>query len=311
MFETLIVQPIFNLLVLIYALIPGHNFGLAIIIFTIVVRLLMWPLVKKQLHHTREMRKLQPELKRIKKEAKGDRQRQQLLMMELYKERHINPFAPLGLVLVQAPIFFGLFFGLRNIVENPNVIVDNAYPFIRNLGTLKELAVDITRFDSTLFGVVDLTRTALGEAGVYWPAMVIVIASAVMQYFQSKQLTPQDKDARGLRQIMREAGQGKESDQEEVNAAIGRMSMYFLPALIFFISLGIAAALPLYWFVGGVVAYLQQRHVLSRDETELESIASRPASTDVIEGEVIDEKPKTKSAKKAKKTTQRKKKRRR
>jgi YidC/Oxa1 family membrane protein insertase len=47
MFETLIVQPIFNLLVLIYALIPGHNFGLAIILFTILVRLLMWPLVKK------------------------------------------------------------------------------------------------------------------------------------------------------------------------------------------------------------------------------------------------------------------------
>ncbi|MDB5186360.1 MAG: putative 60 kDa inner rane insertion protein, partial [Candidatus Saccharibacteria bacterium] len=60
MFDTLIVEPLFNLLVIIYALIPGHNFGLAIIIFTILVRLLMWPLVKKQLHHAKEMRKLQP-----------------------------------------------------------------------------------------------------------------------------------------------------------------------------------------------------------------------------------------------------------
>jgi len=49
MFDLLIVQPIFNLLVLIYAMLPGHNFGLSIIIFTIIVRLLMWPLIKKQL----------------------------------------------------------------------------------------------------------------------------------------------------------------------------------------------------------------------------------------------------------------------
>ena len=60
MFTTFIVQPIFNLLVLIYALLPGHNFGLAIIIFTIIIRLLMWPLVKKQLHHAKAIRELGP-----------------------------------------------------------------------------------------------------------------------------------------------------------------------------------------------------------------------------------------------------------
>ena len=76
MFTDFVVQPIFNLLVLIYAIIPGHNFGLAIIVFTVVIRLFMWPLVKKQLRQTKITRQLQPELKRIKKEAKGDRQRE-------------------------------------------------------------------------------------------------------------------------------------------------------------------------------------------------------------------------------------------
>src|SRR4051812_23177504 len=104
MFTTIIVQPIFNLLVLIYALIPGHNFGLAIIIFTIIVRLLMWPLVKKQLHHTKAIRGLQPELKKIKAATKGNRQEESRLTMELYKERQINPFSTIGIVLVQAPI---------------------------------------------------------------------------------------------------------------------------------------------------------------------------------------------------------------
>jgi YidC/Oxa1 family membrane protein insertase len=59
-FTTLIVQPIFNLLALIYALLPGHNFGLSLIIFTIVIRLLLWPLVRKQLHQAKAMRELQP-----------------------------------------------------------------------------------------------------------------------------------------------------------------------------------------------------------------------------------------------------------
>jgi YidC/Oxa1 family membrane protein insertase len=82
MFTTIIVQPIFNLLVLIYALIPGHNFGLAVILFTIIIRLLLWPLVKKQLHQTKVMRKLQPELKRVKKAASGNRQKEAALQME-------------------------------------------------------------------------------------------------------------------------------------------------------------------------------------------------------------------------------------
>src|SRR5580765_5618389 len=98
MFTTLIVQPIFNLLVLIYAILPGHNFGLAIILFTILVRLLLWPLVKKQLHQAKVMRQIQPELKRIKAATKGDRQKESLMMMELYKERGINPFGSIGVL---------------------------------------------------------------------------------------------------------------------------------------------------------------------------------------------------------------------
>ena len=64
LFDTLIVQPIFNLLVAIYGVIPGGDFGISLIIFTIIVRFLMWPLVKKQLHQTKVMRQIQPELKR-------------------------------------------------------------------------------------------------------------------------------------------------------------------------------------------------------------------------------------------------------
>ena len=133
MFTTIIVQPIFNLLSLIYALLPGHNFGLAIIIFTIILRLLLWPLVKKQLHQVKVMRALQPELKRIKKAAAGNRQKESMLMMELYKERGINPFGSIGVVLLQLPILLGLYSGLRRVVMHHDALISFSYPAIRHL----------------------------------------------------------------------------------------------------------------------------------------------------------------------------------
>lgn len=301
-FQTLIVEPIFNLLVFIYALLPRHNFGLAIIIFTVVVRFLMWPLVKKQLHQARAMRELQPEIKRIKQATKGDRQKESMMLMELYKERGISPFGSIGVLVIQLIILIGLYQGLSKVIHDPKAIVDLAYPFIQSMSWIKELATNIGQFDATLFGVVDLKRSALGQGGIYWPAMIIVAGSAVAQYFQSKQLMPVDKDARGLRQILREASSGKQSDQSEINAAIGRSTRYFLPVLIFFFTVGIPSALSLYWLVSGLVAYWQQDRILKQDEKEMEVIADKPGRKDskIIEGEVVS-KPHT-TTKKAKNT---------
>jgi YidC/Oxa1 family membrane protein insertase len=311
MFEALIIQPLFNLLVLIYALIPGHNFGLALIVFTILIRFLMWPLVKKQLHHTKAMRKLQPEIKRIKKAAGGNRQKESMMLMELYKERQISPFSSLGLVVIQLIIFIGLYQGLIRIVNNPQAIFDNAYGWVSNLGWLRSLAGDISQFDATLFGVVDLTRAALGSPGFYLPAMLIAIGSAAVQYLQSQQLMPSDKDARSLRQILRDAKAGKQADASETNAAVGQTMKYFLPGLIFFVTVGLPSALGLYWFTSGLVGYWQQASVLKQDEEEMEAIADSPDKKEIIEGEIISKTKSTSKTKKAKKASKKAKKRKR
>jgi YidC/Oxa1 family membrane protein insertase len=277
-FEVLVVEPIFNLLVLVYSLLPGHNFGLALIIFTIIVRLLMWPLVKKQLHHQKAIRKLQPELKKIKKAAAGDKQKERLMVMELYKEREISPFGTIGILLVQLVILFGLYLGLQKVVKDPKAILDLSYPFIHDIGWLKTLAQDIHQFDATLLGVVDLTKAAIPEGGgIYWPAMFIVIGSAVTQYFQSVQLMPKDDDQRSLRQILREASSGKQSDQTEVNAAVARSTRFFIPALIFIFTVSLPSALGLYWLTSGLVAFIQQSRALRQDEDELEAVADKPS----------------------------------
>ena len=313
MFDTLIVQPIFNLLVLIYALIPGHNFGLAIILFTILVRLLLWPLVKKQLHQTKLMRRIQPDLKRIAKETKGNKQQQALLQMELYKEKGINPFRSIGIVLLQLPILIGLYVGLQRVIKDPNQLVEFAYPAVQKLPWLQTLSDNINLFDSSLFGIVDLHRSAIGSQGLYIPALIIVIASVVVQYFQAKQLMPNDKDARSLRSIMKDAGQGKQADQQEVSAAVGKMTIFLLPGMIFVFTVGIASALSLYWFVGGLVAFIQQSIVLREDGTEMDALshANKKNLASIPEAEVVENEPasvaadaksnKKKSSKKSKK----------
>lgn len=292
MFTTFIVRPLFNLLVAIYALIPGHNFGLSIILFTLVVRLLMWPLVKKQLRQAKLMRDLQPELKRIKKDAKGDRQKESAMLMEIYKERGVNPIGSIGVLIPQFIILIGLYDALRQVASNPSSILTLSYNSIHSLPWMQALSHNIHLFDNTLFGLVNLTRSASGgKGGIYYPAMVIVIASAIAQFYQSKQLMPTQKDAKSLKAILKDAGSGTKADQSEVNASVMRYTRYLLPVMIFVVTVNLPAALSLYWLAGGVIAYIQQSLVLNRDEKEMEAIADTSAKdlANIPEGEVVTE----------------------
>jgi YidC/Oxa1 family membrane protein insertase len=313
MFTHLIVQPIFNLLVLVYAVLPGHNFGLALILFTVIVRLLMWPLVRRQLAQTKVMRRLQPELKRIKKETKGDRQKEQQLMMELYKERGVNPLGTLPTLIIQLVVLIGLYSGLRRVIDNPSNIVNFAYPGLQHLSWMRHLAHNIGGFDETLFGVINLKRSAFGPT--YIPALLLVIGSAAVQFLTSRQLMPTDKNARRLRDILKSAGDGQKADQSEVNAAVGRSTQYFIPFMVFIFTVNLPAALSLYWFTGGVVAYIQQAIALREDEADMEKLADAKPRKDVsrsVEAEVVAEptpKPKPAGKKASKKKSAKRRKR--
>lgn len=290
LFHVLIGKPIFNLLILLIALLPGHNLGAAIIVFTIIVRMAMYPLLRKQLHHAIALRKLQPEIKRIKKQTKGDRQRESQLLMELYKEREVNPMGSIGIILIQLPILIALYSGISKIIKDPNMVISGAYTWVQHLPYMQELAAGTVTFDETLFGFVDLTRAAVSSQGFYFPAFVLVVMSVVIQFVQSKSLMMVDKNARNLRQIFKDTAAGKEVEQAEIQAATSRMTLYMIPFFLFMVSISLASALSLYWFVGGLVAYIQQRRILGQDVEEMEKIADKKTSIDtdsIIEGEVV------------------------
>ncbi len=128
MFETYIIQPIFNLLLILYTAVG--DFGMAIILFTVLIRLIMWPLLRKQLHHGRIMRKLQPEIKQVREKYRGDNQKQSVALMDLYKKHGVSPLGSFGLLFIQIPVFIGLFSALRSVITNPERIIRLPYDFV-------------------------------------------------------------------------------------------------------------------------------------------------------------------------------------
>jgi YidC/Oxa1 family membrane protein insertase len=127
--------------------------------------------------------------------------------------------------------------------------------------------------------------------------MIIAILSSLVQYFQSKQLMPNTKDARKLRDILKSAGEGKQADNSEIQAATSRSMLIILPAVIFFVTVGLPSALGLYWLVGGIVAIIQQTIILREDEEEMEAMANESSDKkkrnlkDIPEAEVVTPAP--------------------
>ena len=273
-FELLVVQPIFNLLLGLYSIVPGSDFGISLIIFTIIVRLAMWPLLKKQLHQTRMMKKLQPELNKIKKSAKGNKQMQSMQMMELYKEHGVSPFRSIGILLIQLPIFIAIFQVVRILTQHRDQIEEYTYGFMQFLDPIKQIIASPENFNEHLFGFIDLTKHAIGSDGMYPILILLAVLAAVMQYFLSRQTMPQADQQKRLRDILKEASEGKEADQAEMNAVVMNKMIKVLPFFMFFIMVSLPSALTLYYAVSNIVAFLQQHQILKQDEKELITIAN-------------------------------------
>jgi YidC/Oxa1 family membrane protein insertase len=112
MFNLLLVQPLLNLLILIYSAVPGHDFGIAIILITVLVRLVIWPFQSQTLRNQKAFNAIQPEVKKIQEKYKNDPQKMNAMMMELYKEKEVNPFSSCLPSLIQLPVMIALFYAL-------------------------------------------------------------------------------------------------------------------------------------------------------------------------------------------------------
>jgi YidC/Oxa1 family membrane protein insertase len=265
-----------------YSIIPGGDFGIAVIIFTILMRLLLWPLVKKQLHQVKAMRKLQPELVKLKKQSKGNKQVEGMMMLELYKKHNVNPFRSIGILLIQLPIFIGLYHVIQIFTQHRNELAKYSYDFIESIPAVAELIKNPESFNQNLFGVIDLTRHAIDASGISPFLLVLAVGAGVLQYISSKQTMPQNETKKGLREIMAEAAEGKQADQAEMNAIVMQKMVKIMPIMMVLIMLNLPGAIALYYAVSTLVAVLQQHILLQRDEEELEEIADEGAKKQAV-----------------------------
>jgi YidC/Oxa1 family membrane protein insertase len=238
LFDTVLVYPLFNLLLVLYAFV--RDFGVAVIILTLLVRILLWPVMNKQLHSQKAMRELAPEVAKVRKKAKGDRQLESQMLMELYKEKEINPFASFLPLLIQLPLFLALYAVLRDIVK-PGMIHKLAYTSVSHLGPIKTIILNQHMFNPTLLGMVNMAK----------PSVVLAIIAAGAQFIQTKQLAPAKTEGDSQAQAM-------------------AIMTYAFPILTLVIGLTLPAALALYWAVTSLAAVYQQWIVLNKDVVELE-----------------------------------------
>lgn len=290
-FDTVIVQPIFNLLMVIYGLIPGGDFGVSLVIFTLIIRILLWPLIKKQLHQAKKMRSIQPEMKKLREKVKDNKRLAGLATLELYKKNGISPFRTILILLIQLPIFLGIFRVVQIFtVDHTQLgaeISKWSYNFVHNMSAVKPVIENPDNFNTSLFNIVDLTSHAISPNGISWAIVAMVIISSYLQFIMSKQTATQTTDRR-IRDILAEAAQGTEPDQAEINAAVMQKMIKIMPIMVAVIMLNLPAALVLYYFVTNVVGVLQQKYILSKgdeeiiplDKTDFEEVEKKVAQLD-------------------------------
>ena len=320
--DMIIVRPIVNILFVIYSLVG--DFGLAIILFTIIVKLLTWPLMKRQLHQTRAMRELQPELAEIKKNCKGNRQLESMQMMDLYKRKNVKPFRSMLMLFIQFPIFIGLFTAINvavrpHIVNNDEYTVQHsAYFFVEPMNHINDLITQqntylaqvksgvegaTLEFKPKLFGVVDLSVTAGFDTISTTIIFFFAVLSAVMQFVMARQQDPTRKKGsqrRTFRSLMKEAADGKEASQDEINAVAQSQMTWMMPFMMFMIMVNLPGALVFYYLLNNVITVVQQKLILNHNYTEMEAAADKQILKELKEAQeavIVDDRTTKKETK--------------
>lgn len=209
---------------------PGHDFGMAIIILTIIIRLIIYPLSVKALNSQKTLQKLQPQLQEIQKKYKDDKEKQARETLQLYRREKINPFGGLFLALIQLPVLIALYNVFWNGLKSGEL--NNLYGFVANP----------VHINSMFLNLVDLSR----------PNLIFAVLAGIIQFFQTKMLMPKlDKN------------QTKKGDMASM---IQKQMLYFFPFLTVIILLNLPSALGLYWVVSGLFSIIQQ-HFIFKDSS--------------------------------------------
>ena len=244
-FNAIFFQPILNLLVWLYVTVPGQDIGIAIILLTIVIKLILYPLTHLQIKQQRAMQELQPKIEEIRKRLKDDKEKQAAELMELYKKDKVNPAASCLPLLIQLPVFIALFSALKTGLASHGL--NMLYPFVPNPQTI-----------NTMFlGIFDLTK----------PNYVLAILAGLVQFWQTRQIL---KPPAATVTVAPEVAKSEGAKDESMTAIMNKQMTYMMPIMTVVIGFSLPGGLTLYWLTMSVLTVAQQWLVLRRTPPKID-----------------------------------------
>jgi YidC/Oxa1 family membrane protein insertase len=222
------------------ATLPWFDVGVVVVIFTLIIKFLLFPLSKKAIHTQLVMKGVQKEIDEIKKNSKGNKQEEAVKIMALYKENKINPFSGFILVLIQLPIIISLYYvffkgGL------PNLDFNSLYSFT-------PIPTDIKM---TFLGLINISKSNI----------IVAIFAAVSQFFQIRFTLPKVEPKK----------EGEKSDfKDELSRSMNMQMKYVLPVFVLVGAWTLPAVVGIYWITSNAFAIAQEIYMRrNRKETEI------------------------------------------
>jgi len=245
-YNEILYYPLFNLMVLFYNIVPGQDIGIAIILLTLLVRTIFYPINNKAIKSQKKLQEIQPKMKELQKKYKDDKQEQAKKLMELYQKYKVNPFSGCLPLLVQFPILIALYHVFLNGFKDESLSV--LYPFIHNPGHI----------DAVSFGIINLSET-----NIY-----LAIIAASLQYFQSKMLMSNKKEEKEKEEDKENKEKTAEEKTQDFAQSMTKQMIYIMPILTFVFATTFPSGLALYWAVTTLFAIAQQHIIMKKEKKE-------------------------------------------
>ncbi|MEK7167017.1 MAG: YidC/Oxa1 family membrane protein insertase [Patescibacteria group bacterium] len=238
LFHIICYQPIYNLLIFLYNIIPGNNLGIAIILLTIIIKLLLHPFSLQAIKSQKALQDLQPKIEELKIKFKDQKEKMSLAMMELYKQEKINPFSSCLPLLIQFPFLIAIY----HVFQKGFNVVD------------KEILY------SFIFAPEKIYSFFLGM-NLSNPNIILAVLAGVAQFWQTKMMITKQPPVQMVKL--------KEAKDESMTAMMNKQMLYFMPILTIWIGATLPAGLTLYWFTLTLFMIIQQYFFFKKPKSKI------------------------------------------
>jgi len=241
-----IYRPLFNLMVWFYNIMPGHDIGVAIVLMTLFMRLLLYGMNSKSIKSQKQLQEIQPKIKEIQQKYKEDKETQAKKLMELYQKNKINPLSGCLPLLIQLPILIALYQVFMNGFKDASLSM--LYQgYVYNPGHLDPVSLNF----------VDLSV----------PNTYLAFIAGILQYYQTKMLMGTKKEDKENKE---KAADDKAPDFAQM---MNKQMIYIMPVMTFMFALSFPSGLALYWAVTTAFAIIQQ-YLIMKKQNKAENINS-------------------------------------